>query len=56
VERLRVECARTLLMTTTHSIKRVAHDSGFATPARMRRAFERELGVGPSDLRLLSGA
>jgi transcriptional regulator GlxA family with amidase domain len=56
VERLRVEHARNLLLTTAHSIKQVADESGFATSARMKRAFERELGVGPSDLRLLSGA
>lgn len=56
VERLRVEHARTLLMTMSRSIKEVARESGFATSARMRRAFERELGVGPGDLRLLSGA
>jgi transcriptional regulator GlxA family with amidase domain len=56
VERLRVEYAKTLLTTTAHSLKRVAHDSGFATSARMRRAFERELGVGPSELRILSGS
>jgi transcriptional regulator GlxA family with amidase domain len=55
VERLRVEYARTLLTTTTHSIKRIADESGFSTATRMRHAFERELGVGPSDLRVLSG-
>ena len=44
VERLRVEHARTLLMTTGRSIEQVADESGFATSARMRRAFERSSG------------
>jgi transcriptional regulator GlxA family with amidase domain len=56
VERLRVEHARTLLTTTAHSLKHVAHASGFVSSARMRRAFERELGLGPSELRLVAGA
>jgi transcriptional regulator GlxA family with amidase domain len=55
VERLRVEHARTLLATTTKPLKGVAHASGFSTGEPMRRAFERELGVGPREIRLLSG-
>jgi transcriptional regulator GlxA family with amidase domain len=56
VERLRVEHARTLLTTTRRPLKRIAHESGFSTAARMRHAFERELGIAPRALRLLSGA
>jgi transcriptional regulator GlxA family with amidase domain len=56
VERLRVEHARTLLSTTARSLKSVAHESGFSTGERMRRAFERELGVRPREVRLLFGS
>jgi transcriptional regulator GlxA family with amidase domain len=53
VERLRVEHARTLLSTTSQSLKAIAYESGFVTGERMRHAFERELGVGPREVRLL---
>jgi transcriptional regulator GlxA family with amidase domain len=55
VERLRVEHARTLLSTTSRPLKTIAHESGFATSERMGRAFERELGVRPREVRLLFG-
>ena len=51
--RLRVEHARTLLTTSTRPVKRVAIDSGFGNPVRMRRAFVKELGLGPREVRLL---
>ena len=53
VARLRVEHARTLLTTSKRPTKRVAIDSGFGSTDRMRRAFVRELGVGPREIRLL---
>ncbi len=53
IERLRVEHARTLLATSERPIKAVAADCGFGPDERMRRAFERELGVGPRDYRML---
>ena len=56
IERLRVEHARTLLATTTLGTKVVAARSGFGTPHRMARAFERTLGVAPRDYRVVSGA
>jgi transcriptional regulator GlxA family with amidase domain len=56
VQRLRVEHARTLLATTARPLKSIAYESGFSTSERMRRAFERELGVGPREVRLLFGA
>lgn len=55
IERLRVEHARTLLTTTDRSAKTIAIDSGFGGAERMRRAFERELGVSPQQVRLLFG-
>jgi transcriptional regulator GlxA family with amidase domain len=51
--RLRVEHARTLLTTSTRPVKRVAVESGFGSAERMRRAFVKELGLGPRDVRLL---
>ncbi len=51
VERLRVEHARTLLTTTSRPMKAIAYESGFSTGERMRRAFDRELGVGPGEVR-----
>jgi transcriptional regulator GlxA family with amidase domain len=56
IERLRVEHARTLLATTTGPFKSIARESGFASGERMRRAFERELGVRPRDVRPPAGA
>jgi transcriptional regulator GlxA family with amidase domain len=56
IEKLRVEQARTLLTTTSRPAKSVASESGFHSPAQMRRAFSRELGVGPRETRLLFGS
>ncbi|HEX4449035.1 MAG TPA: helix-turn-helix domain-containing protein [Polyangiaceae bacterium] len=53
LEKLRVEHARTLLSTSASSVKALAADAGFGSPARMKRAFQRELGVGPREYRLL---
>ncbi len=53
LETLRVEQARTLLATSSLAAKTIAASCGFATTARMKRAFERVLGVGPRDYRLL---
>lgn len=55
LERLRVEHARALLGSGEASAKAVAARSGFGTPARMNRAFTRELGVKPREYRLLFG-
>jgi transcriptional regulator GlxA family with amidase domain len=54
LEKIRVEHARTLLSTSTTTVKTLAADCGFATPARMKRAFLRELGMGPREYRHLS--
>jgi transcriptional regulator GlxA family with amidase domain len=53
LEKLRVEYARTLLSTGAVPVKTLADTCGFGTTARMKRAFERELGVGPREYRLL---
>jgi transcriptional regulator GlxA family with amidase domain len=34
----------------------VAADCGFGNPARMKRAFERELGMSPRDYRVMHGS
>lgn len=54
IERLRVEQARTLLITTSLGTKTIAVRSGFGSAPRMARAFERTLGVGPREYRLMA--
>ena len=53
LEKLRVEYARTLLTTTSMPVKALAARAGFGNPARMKRAFQRELGISARDYRLL---
>jgi transcriptional regulator GlxA family with amidase domain len=53
IDKLRVEHARTLLERDALPAKTVAATCGFGSAARMKRAFERELGIGPRDYRLL---
>lgn len=53
LDKLRVEHARTLISTRSPSAKVLAHHSGFGNPARMHRAFVRELGIAPRDYRVL---
>lgn len=53
LDKLRVEHARTLLATTSLPAKTLAAQCGFGTPTRMRRAFARELGLGPREYRAL---
>jgi len=54
VEKLRVEAARAALESGATSVQRVAADCGFGDPERMRRSFQRLLGVPPSTLRARS--
>ena len=54
VEKLRVEAARAALESGAASVQRVAADCGFGDPERMRRSFQRLLGVPPSTLRARS--
>lgn len=53
LDKLRVEHARDLLETTDLPAKTLAARCGFSSAARMTRAFERELGLGPRAYRLL---
>ena len=54
VEKLRVEAARAALESGAASVQRVAADCGFGDAERMRRSFQRLLGVPPSTLRARS--
>jgi transcriptional regulator GlxA family with amidase domain len=51
VERVRVEAARNLLETTTAPTEEIAARSGFGASETMRRAFQRTLGITPSEYR-----
>jgi len=56
VEQLRAETARLLVEDGTLTIERIAHETGFADPERMRRAFLRIFGQPPQTLRLATQA
>jgi transcriptional regulator GlxA family with amidase domain len=47
VERVRVEAARRWLEESNDPVELLAERSGFSDPERMRRAFMRQIGVGP---------
>jgi transcriptional regulator GlxA family with amidase domain len=49
IERLRVERARVIIEDTSLSMAEVATKSGFDTEQRMRRSFQRVLGINPAD-------
>jgi transcriptional regulator GlxA family with amidase domain len=51
VESARLEAARRMLEDSTTSLQRIAWQCGFGTVDGMRRAFIRNLGVGPHDYR-----
>ncbi|HEX6243054.1 MAG TPA: helix-turn-helix domain-containing protein [Polyangiales bacterium] len=53
IDKLRVDHARSLLATSDVPAKRLAMECGFGTSTNMKRVFERELGVGPREYRLL---
>jgi transcriptional regulator GlxA family with amidase domain len=52
VEAFRIESARRALEATDRPLKLIARDSGFGDEERMRRAFQRRLGVCPLDYRV----
>ena len=56
VERLRVEAARTLFDDGAESFGDVARATGLGSIERMRRSFERHLGVAPSEYRRMHGS
>lgn len=51
VEAARLQAARVALETTDRGIEQIAQQTGFQTAERMRRAFQRQLGVSASDYR-----
>ncbi len=51
VETARVQAARVALETRPQGIEQVAHDVGFQNAERMRRAFQRHLGISASEYR-----
>ena len=51
VERARLDAARRLLEESDLPLKRIASSSGFGTIGRMRRAFRRQVSVGPLEYR-----
>lgn len=51
VERVRVEAARRRLEESPGSVDAIATDVGFGTAETMRRAFLRQIGVGPAAYR-----
>jgi AraC-like DNA-binding protein len=55
IDKLRVEHARTLLASTAMPAKALAAACGFGSPAQLNRAFERQLGIGPREYRVLHG-
>jgi transcriptional regulator GlxA family with amidase domain len=51
VERVRLEAARRALAEGDDPVTAVARRCGFGTAESLRRAFQRRLGVAPSDYR-----
>jgi transcriptional regulator GlxA family with amidase domain len=51
VERLRVESAQQLLAGSRLALKRIAQRCGFGSEETMRRSFQRQLAISPSDFR-----
>jgi transcriptional regulator GlxA family with amidase domain len=53
IDKLRVEHARTLLAGGALPAKTLAAQCGFGNAGRLKRAFRRELGIGPREYRVL---
>jgi transcriptional regulator GlxA family with amidase domain len=53
LQRLRVEAARVLVCTTEQPLKRIAVETGFGSDDALVAGFQRELGLTPSQVRLL---
>ncbi|MEJ2155979.1 MAG: DJ-1/PfpI family protein [Desulfobacteraceae bacterium] len=51
IEQLRIDRARELLESGMEGLERVAHKSGFGREERLRRAFQRRLGISPAQYR-----
>lgn len=48
---LRIERAKTLLLTTSQSIAEIGSSAGFSTPSHFATAFRRRVGISPSEYR-----
>ncbi|MBV8508661.1 MAG: GlxA family transcriptional regulator [Xanthobacteraceae bacterium] len=51
IEAMRLDAARMALEATNKPVKQVARETGFGDEERMRRVFQRQLGVSPADYR-----
>jgi len=51
IEAMRLDAARVAVEETRKSLKQIARETGFGDEDRMRRAFQRHLGVSPVDYR-----
>ncbi len=56
IDRVRVDIARTLLETSTKSVKELAAGAGFVDEASFRRTFRRFVGMAPGAYRVLQRA
>ncbi len=52
VEHFRLEAARRLLQDESRPVDQIARECGFGSEERMRVAFQRQLGISPSEYRL----
>ena len=50
--RLRLNYARTMLLTTTQPVAAIAKSSGFSSPSNFFRAFRKETGLSPLEYRV----
>lgn len=51
IESIRLDAARMALEATNKTVKQIARETGFGDEERMRRVFQRQLGVSPADYR-----
>jgi transcriptional regulator GlxA family with amidase domain len=51
IESMRLGAARMALEATNKSLKEIARETGFGNEDRLRRVFQRQLGVSPADYR-----
>jgi len=51
IEAMRLDAARVELEGTKKTLKQIARETGFGDEDRMRRVFQRQLGVSPADYR-----
>jgi transcriptional regulator GlxA family with amidase domain len=56
IDKLRVDHARNLLESSALSLKTLSAQCGFGNATRLKRAFQRELGIAPREYRALRSA